>query len=293
MSVAVPGCRFPPRNTLSRSRTAKRIPGRLVSQNGFRPFWHGFRPSRAHRHLVQTTRHSPTPLWDTSPPPLWAADFRLGTPSAAPEQQNAFRDASCPRAAFGHSRTAFGRPGHAATRSGPRGVPARPKAVPERHASRIAESRSGTPHVPNWQNPAPERHASQNGSRCTGSRRVLKWPFLSEHSFTRSERRNPRWHRFCASLKVCPQDYQYQLSSLMPCVDTDQRSQIHSRIETRGRALQLHTNDKDGADVRDGDARRVHRVRCSCPCACRVHPHAFLLSVYGFSVGYINLFSSI
>ena len=100
--------RLPPRNTKTRSGTAKRVPGRLVSQNGFWPFRNAGRPSRAHLHPFRTALRSGT------------AGTRARTPKSRPETPKAVPERQSSR--------------NAKSRSGTPAVPKRPKAVPKRRA---------------------------------------------------------------------------------------------------------------------------------------------------------------
>ena len=80
--------RLPPRNTKTRSGTAKRVPGRLVSQNGFWPFRNAGRPSRARLHPFRTALRSGTAETRARTPaePSRNAKSRSGTP-VVPERQ--------------------------------------------------------------------------------------------------------------------------------------------------------------------------------------------------------------
>jgi hypothetical protein len=98
--------RLPPRNTKTRSGTAKRVPGRLVSQNGFWPFRNAGRPSRARLHPFRTALRSGTAETRARTP-----KSHPGTPKAVPERQpsrNAqkpFRNASRPETPESRSET--------------------------------------------------------------------------------------------------------------------------------------------------------------------------------------------
>ena len=112
-SVALRAADFRPGTRLSRSGTAKRVPGRLVSRDGFWLLWDAGRPFRARPHPFQTARRS------------GMAKSRAGTPAVASRNaRNPFQNASRPETLESRFRNAS-RPETPESRSGTPRVPKR------------------------------------------------------------------------------------------------------------------------------------------------------------------------